>query len=201
MSTLRLLQRSVLAGFMFTGYDDGLAQAAERPPAPAKAAPAKAAPGKTPPSKVVPAKAEPAATRPQAKPQVARPLTANDVWAQDYARARAQAKALNRPILLHFHATWCGPCQQMERSVLNSSDVLKAIHCSCVAIKIDSDRYPDLIGQFGINALPCDVFVGPDGRILHVNQGAVQADQYKALISIVAHPAAAVPANVNLAHN
>jgi|GEM_PF-5427235 len=181
MSTLRLLQRSVLAGFIFTGYDDALARAAERPSARAKAAPA--------------------ATRPKAKPEVNRPLTANDVWWQDYARARAQAKAVNRPILLHFHATWCGPCQHMERSVLNSSDVLKEIHTSCVAVKIDSDRYPELIGQFGVDALPCDIFVGADGRILKVNQGVLSAEQYKALVSNAARPAAGARVSANVAAN
>src|SRR5258708_29316761 len=86
MSTHPLLNLSVLAGFTFTGFDDLSAQAADRQSAPTPAAPA--------------------AAQPKANPEVNRPLTANDVWGHDYAQARQQAKALNRPVLLHFHATW-----------------------------------------------------------------------------------------------
>jgi len=181
MSTHRWLHRSILAGVILTGCDDRSAQAAERPKAPARAAPT--------------------AAPPKANPDVNRPLTANDVWGQDYARARAQAKALHRPVLLHFHATWCGPCQQMERTVLNRNDVLKEIHSCCVAVKIDSDRHPDLIQQFGVAALPCDVFVGADGSILMANQGAIAAEQYKLLISNMARATAAGPAQVKVVRN
>ena len=70
-----------------------------------------------------------------------------------------------------------------------------------LTLKVDSDRYPDLVQQFGVNALPCDVFVGPDGKVLKVNQGAVSADVYKALISNVARTSPAVRADVNMARN
>lgn len=181
MSTHRLLNLSVLAGFTLAGFDDLPAQAADRQSAPTAAAPVAAAQ--------------------KPNPEANRPLTAKDVWGHDYAQARQQAKAQNRPVLLHFHATWCGPCQQMERSVLNTSDVLNEIHSRCVAIKVDSDRYPDLVQQFGVNALPCDVFVGSDGKILRVNQGAVSAEQYKALISNVAGTRPVARAGVNMARN
>src|SRR4029077_806073 len=79
-----------------------------------------------------------------------RPLTAKEVWGHDYAQARRQAKKLNRPVLLHFHATWCGPCQQMERDVLNSARVLNELNARCVAIKVDCDQNPTLVQQFGV---------------------------------------------------
>jgi thioredoxin-like negative regulator of GroEL len=179
MSTNRLLNLTVLAELTFTAFTDLSAHAGE--------------------PKAAPSRSAPATVQPKAHPEATRPLTAKDVWGHDYAQARQQAKALNRPVLVHFHATWCGPCQQMESTVLNTNDVLKEINSRCVAIKVDSDRDPNLVQQFGVNALPCDVLVGTDGKVVKVNEGAVSADQYKALISNVACTKAAAPANVKVA--
>lgn len=181
MSTHPLRNISVFAGLMFTGVVEVPALAGDPQSTPTPVAPA--------------------AIRPKVNPPANRPLTAKDVWGHDYTQARQRAKTLNRPVLVHFHATWCGPCQHMEHNVLNSNDVLKEIHSRCVAIKVDSDKHPNLVQQFGVEALPCDVIVSSDGKILKVNQGALSAEQYKALVSSVARPAVAAPAGDNVASN
>jgi len=112
-----------------------------------------------------------------------RPLKAADVWGNDYARAWQQAKKLNRPVLLHFHATWCSPCRQMERDVLNSAIVLRELNACCVAVKIDCDQQPALTQQFGVEALPCDILVTLDGKMQRLNQGCVSAEDFASLIS------------------
>lgn len=181
MSTNHLRKLTVFTGFAFTSFAELPVLAGDPQSGPTPAAPA--------------------ATRPKVNPPANRPLTAKDVWGHDYTQARQRAKTLNRPVLVHFHATWCGPCQHMEHSVLNSNDVLKEIHSRCVAIKVDSDKHPNLVQQFGVEALPCDVIVSSEGKILKVNQGALSAEQYKALVSSVARPTAVAPAGDNVASN
>ena len=119
-----------------------------------------------------------------------------EIWGTDFHQAKKQSAKLNRPILLHFHARWCAPCQQMEGSVLNSSHVLKAIDTHCVGVKIDSDRYPNLVQQYRVEALPCDVFVTSEGKVLHVSQGVVSASAYVGMISRIAKPKVAQPVEV-----
>ncbi|NEQ81277.1 MAG: thioredoxin [Moorea sp. SIO2I5] len=55
------------------------------------------------------------------------------------------------PVLVDFYAIWCGPCQMMtpilEQVNAELKDRLKVV-------KIDTDKYPQLASQYGIEALP-----------------------------------------------
>jgi thioredoxin-like negative regulator of GroEL len=126
-------------------------------------------------------------------------LSAGDVWGTNYAQAWRRAKDLNRPVLLHFHATWCGPCRQMERDVLNTPLVLRELSASCVAVKIDCDEQSALVQRFHIESLPCDVLVMPDRKIHYINHGFISAQEYSSLISrfAKAKPEARVEVSVN----
>lgn len=182
MSPQTLLRLAVFAELACTGFAEVPAWAADQPATAKPAGPAAAA-----------------VAQPTRNPPLPRPLAAGEVWGQDYAQGRQQARAQNRPLLVHFHATWCGPCRQMEQSVLNTGEVLSEIHARCVAIKIDSDRQPRLVEQFGVDSLPCDVFVSSDGKILSVNRGAVSVEQYKALISAAARANSPAAGSVKVA--
>lgn len=107
------------------------------------------------------------------------------VWRTDFRAAQAEAKRLRRPMVIHFSAEWCGPCRQMERDVLKSRDLLERLGKNFVAVKIDSDARPDLVRQYNIRALPSDIFVDPNGRILSQTQGYQEKSRYLAQIAHV----------------
>ena len=115
----------------------------------------------------------------------------------DYGLAWQRAKKLNRPVLLHFHATWCGPCRLMERDVLNSPRVLQELNACCVAVKVDCDQQPALVQQFGVESLPCDILVTLDGKMHRVNLGFVSAEKYTSLISNSGKVRGATPIDVS----
>lgn len=47
-------------------------------------------------------------------------------WYADYAEAERVAREEGRPLLLHFHAWYCGPCKQMDAQVFSQPDVQRA---------------------------------------------------------------------------
>jgi len=107
-------------------------------------------------------------------------------WRTDYQRARAEARREGKALLLHFSAVWCGPCRIMERDVLSSSQLAPTLGDKIIAVKIDSDHYPQLTQQLGIQALPSDVFLSPEGKVIKRYSGSQSLNSYLRMISSVA---------------
>lgn len=116
-----------------------------------------------------------------------------DVWKHDFTGAAKEAKQTARPLLIHFGATWCPPCRQMEKDVLHHADVRDVLTRQFVAVMIDSDQHPDLISQFEIKSLPTDVIIAPDGVVVLKAEGGRDRKTYLAQLrnaaeQITPHP-------------
>ncbi len=106
-------------------------------------------------------------------------------WHSDFEQAQKLARQLNRPLLVHFSAEWCGPCRRMERGVLNSAEVLSHIASATVGVKVDSDKRRDLVQKFNVRSLPTDLIVDPNGRVLAKSEGYQAQRQYLAQLARV----------------
>lgn len=113
---------------------------------------------------------------------LAAPGLAQEGWQTELDAARKEAQALNRPLLLHFGAIWCGPCQVMERTVLNQPAIKTQLRANVVGVKVDVDRNPELVQRFNIDRFPTDVFLEPDGRPLLSSAEGKTQQEYLALI-------------------
>ncbi|MDA1163695.1 MAG: thioredoxin family protein [Planctomycetota bacterium] len=108
--------------------------------------------------------------------------TDSNQWLSDYGFARREADRLGLPLLIHFSATWCAPCQQMERETLNSAALRSLLGTQLIALKIDSDEDPGLVEAFRVESLPTDVIVAPNsqGRIISRSSGYQSKARYMA---------------------
>jgi YHS domain-containing protein/thiol-disulfide isomerase/thioredoxin len=109
--------------------------------------------------------------------------TRSEAWHHDFELAESEAKQQGLPMLVHFHAKWCGPCKQMDREVLHDPVLLKQLRTGFVAVKVDSDERPDLRKRFRIEKLPSDVFLDPRGYVLDRSSGIHDRKSYLSLVA------------------
>lgn len=57
----------------------------------------------------------------------------------------------DKPVLVDFYATWCGPCKTMSPVV---EAIGKEVQGSARVLKIDVDRNQAIAAQYGIQAVP-----------------------------------------------
>ncbi|PON96295.1 Thioredoxin [Trema orientale] len=66
----------------------------------------------------------------------------------------------DKPVLVDFYATWCGPCQFMV-PILN--EVSASLKDKVQVVKIDTEKYPSIADKYKIEALPTFI-IFKDGK-------------------------------------
>ena len=83
----------------------------------------------------------------------------------------------DRPVLLDFWASWCGPCRMVSPLV----EQLAAEHPEIAVGKVNVDEEPELAAQFQIMSIPT-LLVFKNGQLTQRAVGARPKDQILALV-------------------
>lgn len=72
-----------------------------------------------------------------------------------------------RPVIVDFHALWCGPCK-MQSPILK--DVAAELGDKIKVIKIDIDQNPELASRYNIQSVPT-IIIFKNGEIKYKQAG------------------------------
>ena len=77
-------------------------------------------------------------------------------WRASFEEAEEVAARQQVPLLVHFHAPWCGPCRQMDEHLFSLAAVQRALQNGLAAVKVDITERPDLKERFEAESIPRD---------------------------------------------
>ena len=66
----------------------------------------------------------------------------------------------SNPVVIDFHATWCGPCKVLSPILEELDDEIEGVEF----VKLDVDQYPQIAGQNQVMGVPTEVIL-KDGEV------------------------------------
>ena len=82
------------------------------------------------------------------------------------------------PVMIDFWATWCMPCKMLAPVI---EELAEEANGAYKVGKIDVDRSPSLVAQFGVMSIPT-VIVFKNGKAAEKSVGVVPKNQLEAML-------------------
>lgn len=98
-------------------------------------------------------------------------------WEKNPELAISQSATNQKPVLLYFTATWCGPCKLMARTTLTNELVQQTLS-QFTRVAVDIDEHQELAGNRSVQAVPTFQVLTPNGELAATTTGYQDAETF-----------------------
>jgi len=98
-------------------------------------------------------------------------------WIANYHDGIAAAQKAEKPVLIDFYASWCGPCKLMDEQVFPDPAVVAAM-ADFVCIKVDVDSDVKVALAYGVQSIPRTVVLNIHGEMVGDRIGFMESEAY-----------------------
>ena len=86
----------------------------------------------------------------------------------------------DKPVLVDFWATWCGPCKMFGPTV---EALANEVGDTAVVCKLDVDQAPEIAERYGISAVPTVLFFKKGKKLDNKSIGMTSKEELKRILS------------------
>jgi len=87
----------------------------------------------------------------------------------------------DKPCIIDFYATWCGPCKMVAPIM---EELAKEYDGKIAIYKVDVDAEPEIAAAYGIQSIPT-IFFCPMNGTPQITQGAIPKESFQKVITEV----------------
>ena len=91
----------------------------------------------------------------------------------DNSNFEAEVLKSDKPVLVDFFATWCGPCKMIAPII---EEIANEYQDTIAVCKIDTDKAPELAIRYGVSRIPT-ILVFKNGEVTARAEGLRSKDQ------------------------
>lgn len=83
-------------------------------------------------------------------------------WEKNLDGGLAKAKSEGKPVMIDFYTDWCGWCKKLDADTYSNQRV-QDLARSFICLKVNGDKFPNLVSKYLIEGYPTIVFLDPAG--------------------------------------